>query len=279
MSTTDGYSPRITRTNASLLAALERIDGEGWDGETAIELLRFVRERVARPISIDVGLRGLAASQAEATAWQAAWIAMTKPAVRRAGSPWGVVWRAAKRAALGEVVAAQYGKTERRAWELRRPCDGSAPARLPLSLDALLESGWEPRTDEIADTDLHDLLETARRALEGVGWEARDADRIVRAVVDLPTGREPGVGTPGWRRMARDLEIPPWQARRLCVALCGTPTWRGLLARVLTEGTSAVGSPAMRAALRATRVRRHRSPVLAAQRSGSGPEDPQVRGG
>lgn len=69
--------------------------------------------------------------------------------------------------------------------------------------------------------------------------------------------------------MAADLDLPPWQARRLCVTVLGTATWRGLLARLLTDGEAAVYEPGMRAALRSTRVRRHRSPVLAAQRAES----------
>src|SRR4051812_39908122 len=99
---TSGHSAplTITRDREGLLAALSVIDDEGWEGPTATALLMFVRLKIARPLVIDVGLRGLAASQAEASAWQAAWIAMTKPSLRRAVSPWGVLWRAAKRAAL-----------------------------------------------------------------------------------------------------------------------------------------------------------------------------------
>ncbi len=61
------------RDNAGLLRMLEQIADEGWDGPTGRRLLTFVRERLARPLAVGAGLRGLAASQAEASAWQVAW--------------------------------------------------------------------------------------------------------------------------------------------------------------------------------------------------------------
>ena len=42
-------------------------------GPTVRQQLTFVRERLARPLAIGAGLRGLAATQAKASAWQAAW--------------------------------------------------------------------------------------------------------------------------------------------------------------------------------------------------------------
>ncbi|NTW41187.1 MAG: hypothetical protein HGA44_15165 [Cellulomonadaceae bacterium] len=266
----------IRRDRDGLLAALAAIDDEGWEGPTATQLLTFVRLEIARPLAIDVGLRGAAASQAEASAWQAAWIAMTKPELRRAASPWGVLWRAAKRAALGEVVAARYGKAERRAWELLRPTSGAEPVRLPLSLDVLLDAGWDLAGHAAPVPGLAEVRTVAAHGLIEAGWAVEDAGRIVATVMDLPDpATDPRSGALGWRHMATDLDLPPWQARRLCVALRGTARWRGLFARVLSEGPDAVASPEMRAALRATRVRRHRSPALAAQLAVSGSHGPQ----
>lgn len=51
-----------------------------------------------RPLVVDAGLRGAAASQAEAPGWQGVWVTLTPPALRSAGSPWGVIWKAARRA-------------------------------------------------------------------------------------------------------------------------------------------------------------------------------------
>lgn len=258
---------RITRDREGLLSVLRLVDEQGWDGPAGRALLNFARREIARPLVIDVGLRGLAAAQAEASAWQAMWLVMTKPALRRAESPWGVLWRAAKRAALGEIVAARYGKAERRAWELRTAGGGDEPMRIPVSLDVLLASGWDVTYDERRDgTSLGWVVIVARDALVGAGWDDADASRIVRAVVDLPDAADdPRSSAVGWRTMAVDLGLPPWQARRLCVALRGTATWRGLFAQVLSDGPGAAESAHMRAALRATCVRRHRSPVLAAQ--------------
>ena len=90
----------ITHTRQSLLNALETIDSEGWDGPTGTTLLQSLRTEMVRPLAIDTGLRGAAASQAEATAWEAVWLAMTKPSLRTTGSPWGVLWQVARRAVL-----------------------------------------------------------------------------------------------------------------------------------------------------------------------------------
>ena len=49
---------RIVRDRATLLRMLDAIDREGWDSLTATALLRFLRERVVRPLAISVGLRG-----------------------------------------------------------------------------------------------------------------------------------------------------------------------------------------------------------------------------
>src|SRR5665647_356789 len=56
----------ITRDPRGLLDALAVIDGEGWDGETATSLLTYIRCELIRPLTIDIGLRGGAASEAEA---------------------------------------------------------------------------------------------------------------------------------------------------------------------------------------------------------------------
>ncbi len=57
------------RDTAQLRCMLERIDDKGWDGRTATDLLTLIRETIARPAAVNAGLRGTAASQAEASAW------------------------------------------------------------------------------------------------------------------------------------------------------------------------------------------------------------------
>lgn len=259
----------IRRDRDSLLRALQAIDEEGWDGPTGTRLLTYVRRSVARPLAVGAGLRGLAASQAEASAWQAAWRVLDKPELRTAESPWGVVWLAAQRAVLGEIVAAMYGKTVRRAWELWAGTDG-VPTKPLVGLDIWVATGGHAVSDEhLADgANLHAACRQAVAALRGAGWPWALAAQIVETVVSLPDPAEdPRSQSLGWRTMAVDLGLSPWQARRLCVALLGTTSWPGLLARLLIDGPTAIHTPAMRAALRSTRTRRHRSPVLAAKRA------------
>lgn len=134
---------RIERDRATLLELLAAIDRESWDGPTASELLLYLRTKLVRPLTIDVGLRGAMASQAEASGWEAVWTALTKPALREAHSPWGVLWHAARTAVLGEIVACRFATAERRAWELSVEAR-NGELRVPISLEALVESGWEP---------------------------------------------------------------------------------------------------------------------------------------
>ncbi|WP_155855997.1 hypothetical protein [Cellulomonas sp. URHD0024] len=248
---------------------LDAIEGEGWDGPTGTRLLTYLRERVVRPLAISVGLRGAAASQAEATAWQGVWVELSRPSIRHVTSPWGVIRQVARRQLLGEIVATRFGTNEWRAWKLNADARNGliSPA---VSLDSLLEAGWEPEDDEWMTVDSADskVVLTARRALVAIGWSDCDARRIVDAVLTAPpSDGDARTQFPGWRTMASDLQIPPWQARRLTVALRGTDDWPGLLARIAAEGESAVETPAMRTALLTTRRRSDRSPMLAAQRA------------
>ena len=253
------------RDNAELLTMLEHVSQEGWDGPTGRRLLSFVRERLARPLAVGAGLRGLAASQAEASAWQAAWEVLAFQDLRRTDKPWGVVWRAAQRAVTGEVVSARYGVEAHGAWRLAR----SGVPQL-AGLDILFALGLDASPAERPPfvLTLPDAYEAAVAALCDVGWPPDVALKIVAEVADMPEpGSRRGWISVGWRSMAAHLDLPPWQARRLCVALLGTPTWPGLLARMLLDGPDARHRRAMRAALRCTRVRRLRSPVLTALRA------------
>ena len=253
------------RDNSELLGLLTRIADEGWDGSTGRRLLTFVRERLARPLAVGAGLRGLAASQAEASAWQAAWEVLAFRDLTAVDEPWGVVWRAAHRAVAAEVVAARFGDNPSRAWRTAK-----AGIRPLVGLDVIVALGLDAVAEEreAFAVDLGCAYRESVIALNEVGWSQDAATRIVAAVADLPG---PGVDSDdtcvGWRTMASTLALPPWQARRLCITLLGTASWPGLLARMLLDGVSARRAPAMQAALRSTRVRRLRSPILAAERA------------
>lgn len=275
MTTTPHTAPEhdgaVVRDRATLLQMLDAIDDEGWDGPTGTTLLNYLRERVVRPLAISVGLRGAAASQAESTAWQALWVELTKPALRRATSPWGILGQVARRQLLGEIVAARFATNDRRAWKLEVASRDGAVGTT-VSLDLLLEAGWEPATAD--DPDVGDpfeasaLTDAAQRALMLVGWSEQQARSILATVLDAPTTRvDDRTQFPGWRAMATTLGIPAWQARRLTIALRGTSDWPGVLARIVAEGPAVVESPIVRTALMATRRHSDRSPVLAARRA------------
>ena len=111
-------SPPISRDREGLVAVLQVVDEEGWDCPAAHELLDYVRLTVVRPHVALTRLRGLAADQAEATAWAATWEALRSPSIRTVRSPWGVLWSTARRAVLGECVAGIYCTSIRTAWSL-----------------------------------------------------------------------------------------------------------------------------------------------------------------
>jgi hypothetical protein len=269
MTTTDpggALAPAAPRDNGRLLTMLEQVADEGWDGPTGRRLLVYVREHLARPLAFGAGLRGLAAGQAEASAWQAAWEVLALQDLRAADQPWGVVWRAAQRAVAGEVFAARYGADP---WNALRLARTGVPQL--VGLDILIEFGLDASGEEpaVVAMPLQQAYDEAIVALREVGWPAGLATRIIAAVADLPDPgtNERGWATAGWRTMASTLGLPPWQARRLCVALLGTVTWPGLLARMVHDGVSARRTQAMQDVLRCTRVRRRRSPVLTATRA------------
>jgi len=259
----------IQRTREALLDILEAVDREGWDGPSGTRLLQYIRAEMIRPLAVDIGLRGAMESQAEATAWEVVWLALTKPSLRTAASPWGVLWQAARRAVLSEIVASQFATAERHGWALAGAAR-KGEVHLPLSLDALIDTGWEApgnEPDVSSKLALTDALADARCALERVGWGRRTAGRIIAAVANSDPPTSPRCAVAGWRTMAATLDLPAWQARRLTVVLRGTADWPGLLTLLMNQGSEALDDPGMRAALTATRYRSHRSPVLAAARA------------
>jgi hypothetical protein len=262
----------FVRDRDSLHSALRRVEREGWEGPTARFLLDYVRDTVVRPLVVELGVRGAAASQAEATAWQDVWMALASPTLRDAVSPWGVLWEAARRAILGEIVSARYATSVSRAWRLSQP--GRRPAvRPPTSLATLTELGWEPVAPpigSIADRQPMDVVNAACDVLVSAGWAAEDAIRIVAYVMtDEPTTRGSrwtnelqAWTTFGWRNMATRLGLPPWQARRLVMVLRGTVDHPGLLPRLIRAGGRIDLDSDLRAAVASTRDRTRRSPVL-----------------
>jgi hypothetical protein len=250
-------TPRITRDRQGLLDVLTVIDSEGWEGPAATALLKYVRTEMVRPLATDAGLRGAAASQAEATGWETVWVSLTKPSLRTAASPWGALWQAARRAVLGEIVAATHATEERRGRSLAAAArDGQVVP--PTSLDALAATGWEPAcatADPAAGLAWRQLLVQVDAALVDAGWDPIIATGIVDAVLCMPTTPDPRCTIVGWRLLAVELGLPPWQARRLALSLRGTAEAPGLIPSLVTLGDDALRDAGLRGALKATRSR------------------------
>lgn len=248
----------IAKRRDDLLGRLDAIAVEGWDGPTATELLRFVRNHVVRPLVVDVGLRGGAASEAEATAWEVLWLKLQEPSLRTVRSPWGVLWQTARRAVLGEILAQRWGAPPRRAWKLDA-AERAGRVQRPIALDPLLAVGWQPaRDDAIPDGDdgaLARVLALTATALSSVGWPEDTAAVVAREVARFEAPARATSTIVGWRTLAKKVGVAPWQARRLVWILRGSPESPGLLARITLEGASAVETPGTQAALRSTRAR------------------------
>jgi hypothetical protein len=258
----------IRRTRASLLAALTVIDREGWDGAAATALLRFVRDDLVRPVVLDIGLRGAAATQAEATGWATAWEVLADPTLRAARSPWGIVWTAVRRAVQAEQVSAAYGVLPRKGWRLARASDADVRFRPPISLAELVELGWEPADRPVRQgMGLGPILSTTIQAMTEVGWDRVDAETLVRTIAETITRADVlSSQLTGWRRVLQDVDLPAWRVRRVTVLIIGVPGWPGLVERILTEGPDVLRTQPVRAALRSTVHVSHRSPALAARR-------------
>jgi hypothetical protein len=206
-----GGAGTTRRDTDALRRMLDEIDDEGWDGPTATRLLTVIRESIARPLAIAAGLRGGAASQAEASAWAAVWEQLALHGVRDADEPWGVIWRTAQHAVANEVIAARYGTSARRAWDVAHGV-GVQHAEQLVGL-RVLDFHPRGRVDEAlaSGLDVKISYATAVTALREVGWPARDATAIVATVAELPyPGEETahGINTRGWRLMASALDLP-----------------------------------------------------------------------
>ncbi len=189
-----------------------------------------------RPNVAATGLSGPAADQAEATAWEATWEAMTLPSLRSARSPWGVLWATARRAANGRAGAGMYCTDVRAAWRAARPdaadnvaSDQAADTRgafrhdPPVSLTDLEGRGMGlPASPTSTGTESSDLLPIVVRALVEAGWMERPAAEIVDAVsggsADDSRTRS---GARGGLQLAEVLDVPPWHVRGSTVVMLG----------------------------------------------------------
>ena len=256
-----------------LLGELAALDVEGWGGGRGERLLTYVRVHIVRPQVFAAGFRGPAAAQAEATGWEVAWEALNSRGIRDADSPWGWLWVAVRRAVHGELMAATYLTSARKGESTRqqgRGVDRKPHHDPPLSLTRLVEKGWERAEDLPVRRELGWRLEAVVAALMCVGWESRSASAVVEGVAHT-AARDGKVSAEarGWRPLALNLGLPPWQVRRVMVLLLGAPNWPGVMERMAGEGVAVLDEPDMRAALRSTLSSSWPTPVLAARRASS----------
>lgn len=255
------------RDHQRLREALADVDQEGWSGNTATALLSFVRVDLVRPLVIDLGLRGAAASQAEATGWGVAWEALREPGLRSAVSPWGVVWTAVRRAVLGEIVAARYCTSARKAWRIwsgELPAE-SAPQLVEIDGPSVgsIDSAWGA---ESMSPEFGVVLGPILDALVQAGWEpAVVAELVERIAASVEPGATQTVAKAGWRPIAEELGIEAWRVRRLMVALLGEPGWPGLIERVMDGGCAVLNDAGARAAATSTLTQWMRPPRGAAR--------------
>jgi hypothetical protein len=260
-----------TRSTEVLLAALDRITTEGWDGPTAGELLRVVRSRIVVPLVAASRLQGAAAEQAEASGWERAWEVLSGSSLRQARHPWSVLWVAVRRAVRDEVAATVMQTSVRAAWRYS-PTRTDRPGRRgetrtrvdgPVSLEAL---PFEPLDDHLGAPALGGGLGSLADTLVAAGWAEDQAVALLEAACDHLAQRPPRRGVVlGWRSVAEATGLPQWQVRRVMVLLCGAPGWPGALERLACDGPTALAAPDLRAAVASTVVSHRRPPNEAAE--------------
>ena len=260
-----------TRSTEVLLAALDTIATEGWDGPTAGELLRVVRARIVVPLVAASRLQGAAAEQAEASGWERAWEVLSGSSLRQARQPWSVLWVAVRRAVRDEVAATVVQTSVRAAWRYsptgtgRRGPRGGTQTRVdgPVSLEAL---PFEPLDDSLREPALGGGLSALADTLVAAGWAEDQAVAVLQAACDHIVQRPPRRGVVlGWRLVSQVTGLPQWQVRRVMVLLCGAPGWPGALERLACDGPKALAAPDMQAAVASTVVSHRRPPNEAAE--------------
>ena len=246
----------LLNSREGLLAELEAIDTAGWEGDRGRHLLAYVRHTIVHPQVIRARLTGPVADQAEATGWEAAWEVLTHARVREVQSPWGWIWVAVQRAIRNEVMGARYlttGSKGRRAFAAQSSTDTGTHLAPPLSLTQLIEMGWEREEPTPAHLQMGPGLEAVLHALVDAGWQADAAQAVLDGVINSVTRDASGRNVAqGWRSLANLLDMPPWQVRRVSLALLGIPGWSGAIERMGERGPAALEDSDLKAALQST---------------------------
>jgi hypothetical protein len=282
---------------------LGEIDRLGWNSAPGDLVLDYALDRLVRPAVRRADLGGHRKADAISAGWAAAWEILNRPDLRHQPRPWGVVAFAIRREIGDEQVSAAYRTNSRRAWRFARrsrtttPGDPVPPnetpvtsptdpdsdpnrdglwlAQLdpamcarPVSLDCLLEDGWDAPSMQSLDQELGPRLGQVVDALVNVGWRRwlaiRCVDWVATAAAAAPARGGLPVELPGWRQLSEGTGLPGWQTRRLTALLLGYRGQPGLIARMIRDGDQVLHTPEVQRLLRSTVHRWAPSPCAAA---------------
>lgn len=234
-------------SRAAVIAALDVVEVEGWDGAVGRGLLEQVRHVVVEPVVGRLAKRGPTADQAMATGWATAWELLNGPQIREAENPAGLIWVAVRRAVLRELGGSVWAR------------GGTDPesGATTLPLEVMAESGglgtaWGgDRAQELGRS-----LEALVPLLVDNSWERELAVEAIAGLADSARSVRGCAPRACWRRVARELGAPEWQVRRLAELLLGSGGGPGVLELMAVAGPPVLDDPRLRAAVRAT-TRRH----------------------
>jgi hypothetical protein len=286
---------------AALRRLLDDVDQLGWESPSGTLVLEYALDRIVRPAVRRAELTGHRKADAISAGWIEAWRMLSRPDVRDQSRPWGIVTAAVRREITTDQVGAAYRTESRRAWRIarrHRACtpvprephrqpDSARPdhrsgrfpdqsregrwlGRLdprvsarPLSLDRMMDAGWEPAATRSPTEILGPRLNQVVDALVAVGWSRGLAAESLAGIAEAtrPTGvqKKAGVELRGWRELSQRTDLPGWQTRRLAALLLGHRGQPGLIERMVLEGDQVLHTPEAQRLLRST-VHRWASP-------------------
>lgn len=155
------------------------------------------------------------------------------------------MWSAVRRAVWAEVEAGRRGQR-----------DAVTGVRTELSLDWLIDKGWQP---ERPTGSVHDpggpMTSRLVGALVAAGWDAVEVADAIAVMADHARTLGDGRAATKWRWAASRIGIPQWRARRLATLLLGQGVTPGVIELAADGGPGILSDLDVQAALRSTTCR------------------------